>query len=52
MIGGSGFIGSHLVDVFRKHRLEVTVFDRRREKFRLPISGLDLCKGRWEIAAC
>lgn len=45
VIGGSGFIGSHLVDVFRKHRLEVTVFDRRREKFRLPISGVGFVQG-------
>jgi UDP-glucose 4-epimerase len=45
VIGGSGFIGSHLVDVFLEHRLEVVVFDRQREKFRPPIAEVQFVQG-------
>lgn len=34
IIGGSGFIGSHIVDKFLKENWEVTIFDKQREMFR------------------
>jgi UDP-glucose 4-epimerase len=45
VIGGSGFIGSHLVDVFLERGLKVTVFDHHREKFRPPIPEVQFVQG-------
>jgi UDP-glucose 4-epimerase len=41
VIGGSGFIGSHVVDKLLAHQHSVRVFDRRPEQFRAPLSGVD-----------
>jgi UDP-glucose 4-epimerase len=41
VIGGSGFIGSHVVDKLLAHRHSVRVFDRRPEQFRAPLTGVD-----------
>jgi UDP-glucose 4-epimerase len=41
VIGGSGFIGSHVVDKLLAHQHSVRVFDRRPERFRAPLSGVD-----------
>ena len=45
IIGGSGFIGSHIVDKFLNENWEVTVFDRQREIFRLEIPGVRFEEG-------
>jgi UDP-glucose 4-epimerase len=41
VIGGSGFIGSHVVDRLLAHGHSVRVFDRRPERFRAPLPGVD-----------
>jgi UDP-glucose 4-epimerase len=41
VIGGSGFIGSHVVDRLLAHGHSVRVFDRRPERFRAPLTGVD-----------
>jgi UDP-glucose 4-epimerase len=41
VIGGSGFIGSHIVDKLLAHQHSVRVFDRRPERFRAPLTGVD-----------
>lgn len=41
IIGGNGFIGSHLVDIFLKKNFKVRVFDQFKEKYREPLSKVD-----------
>ena len=43
VVGGSGFIGSHVVDRLLIHRHSVRVFDRQPERFRAPLPGVDYC---------
>ena len=40
VIGGCGFLGSHIVDRFLRDKWKVTVLDRRPEKFRKPLSAV------------
>jgi UDP-glucose 4-epimerase len=41
VIGGCGFIGSHVVDTLLARGIKVRVLDRRAEMFRLPVSGVE-----------
>jgi UDP-glucose 4-epimerase len=41
VIGGSGFIGSHVVDRLLVYGHSVRVFDRQAERFRAPLHGVD-----------
>lgn len=45
VIGGCGFIGSHLVDVLAGQRCKVRVLDRRPEAFRPPVPGVEYLAG-------
>ena len=40
LLGGNGFIGSHLIDKLLKEHHEVVVFDKYPELFRPPIAGV------------
>jgi UDP-glucose 4-epimerase len=41
VLGGCGFIGSHVVDAMLAANLSVRVLDRGPEKFRAPLEGVD-----------
>lgn len=41
LIGGNGFIGSHLIDVFMQNGHNVRIFDISMEKYRNAISNVD-----------
>lgn len=41
LIGGNGFIGSHLIDVLMRNNHNVRVFDISMEKYRSPLIGVD-----------
>lgn len=41
LIGGNGFIGSHLIDEFIRNNHKVRVFDISMEKFRAPLIEVD-----------
>lgn len=45
IIGGNGFIGSHLVDIFLENNINVKVLSRNEEKFRKPIKKVDYIIG-------
>lgn len=45
VLGGNGFIGSHVVDALRNTDHEVTVFDRTMERYRDPLPGVDYMLG-------
>jgi UDP-glucose 4-epimerase len=54
VLGGSGFIGSHLVDRLLADGHTVRVLDRRPERYRAPVPGVDYYyadAGNREIAA-
>lgn len=45
ILGGNGFIGSHLVDRLLHEGHRIRVFDRYEEHYRKPISGVEYCAG-------
>lgn len=45
IIGGCGFIGSHVVDVLTQGDAKVRVLDRRTEVFRPPVPGVEYITG-------
>ncbi len=45
ILGGNGFIGSHLVDRLLAEGHQVRVFDKYEEHFRKPVTGVDYCIG-------
>jgi UDP-glucose 4-epimerase len=45
LVGGNGFIGSHLIDELMKEGNSVRVLDRRTELFRKPITGVEYIIG-------
>jgi len=51
VLGGNGFIGSHLVDHLLDKGHSVRVFDRGPEKYRAPITDVDYCIGNFDDLA-
>ncbi|PKQ28284.1 MAG: NAD-dependent epimerase [Candidatus Anoxymicrobium japonicum] len=45
VIGGNGFIGSHLVDALLADRWQITVYDRAPERYRPPMPGVEYVQG-------
>ncbi|RYH10207.1 NAD-dependent epimerase/dehydratase family protein [Tropicimonas sp. IMCC6043] len=45
VLGGCGFIGSHVVDRLMRQGHQLRIFDRSEEKFRLPLPGVDYRRG-------
>lgn len=45
ILGGNGFIGSHLVDLVQRHGHHVRVFDRHPERYRGPLEGVEYISG-------
>jgi UDP-glucose 4-epimerase len=45
ILGGNGFIGSHLVDRLLADGHNVRVFDKYEEHYRKPVAGVDYCVG-------
>jgi UDP-glucose 4-epimerase len=45
VLGGNGFIGSHLVDKLLAEEHSVRVFDKYEEHYRKPLAGVDYCFG-------
>ena len=47
IVGGCGFIGSHLVDALVRRGVSVRVFDRQAERYRPPVRGVDYRYGNF-----
>jgi len=51
IIGGNGFIGSHLVDAFLAAKVKVRVFDRMPERYRAPLPDVEYYRGSLDDSA-
>jgi UDP-glucose 4-epimerase len=47
IIGGNGFIGSHLIDLFLQMNLSVRILDKYEEKYRNPLPQVDYRLGEF-----
>src|SRR5256885_547132 len=45
VVGGNGFVGSHVVDSLVAGNLDVTVYDRNFERYRAPVPGVTYVQG-------
>ena len=45
VLGGNGFIGSHLVDKLLNEKHQVRVFDKYEERYRPPVPCVQYCYG-------
>lgn len=45
ILGGCGFIGSHLADVLLARGVSLRIFDRQRERFRAPLRNVEYVQG-------
>jgi UDP-glucose 4-epimerase len=45
VVGGCGFIGSHLIDELIEHGASVSVLDLKPERFRTPLAGVQYIQG-------
>ncbi len=48
LIGGNGFIGSHVLDIFLREQKSVKVFDKSFEVYRKPIEGVEYIQSSFD----
>jgi UDP-glucose 4-epimerase len=46
VVGGNGFIGSHVIDALLTQRVRIVVFDQSPERFRSPVPGVEYIFGK------
>jgi UDP-glucose 4-epimerase len=51
VVGGGGFVGSHVVDALLEEKMMVTVFDRKPEQFQRPVAQVTYICGQLNDAA-
>jgi UDP-glucose 4-epimerase len=51
VVGGGGFVGSHVVDALLEEKVSVTVFDRKPEQSRRPVARVTYICGQLNDAA-
>jgi UDP-glucose 4-epimerase len=48
VLGGNGFIGSHIVDILHRNKFAVRVFDKEPDKFKRDTEGVDYVTGSFK----